>query len=330
MLSYLIKRLFHSILVLLGVSLVCFFIIYLSPGDPIELLLGDSATPELIQSKRIELGYDKSYSVQYLTWLGNVLRGDLGKSLYYRSPCWDIMKPMLWKTLQLTGAAVLLSLIIAVPLGLIAGVKRGTFIDFISMGFAMLGQACSSVWLGIVLVVVFAVKLKWLPPYGDSTFAHIIMPAITLGTPLAAITVRMVRSGMIETISSDYILAARAKGEPEIRVITKYAFRNALLPVITVVGLQLGTFLGGAVVTEQIFSWNGVGKLMVSSLNSRDYPMIQACLLVSSSLYVFLNVVIDLLYAAVDPRLRGSLIGGRLSLKRFIKALSTSAVKVSP
>lgn len=306
MFRYICKRLLYCLLVLIGVSLICFFIIYLSPGDPVELILGESATPELIAAKRVELGYDKPYMFQYGKWIWNVLRGDLGTSLYYHDACWSIMKPMLWKTVQLTFAALILSLLISIPLGLIAGVKRGSGVDFFSMGFAMLGQACSSVWLGIVLIMVFAVRLKWLPSYGDESFKHIIMPAITLGAPLAAITVRMVRSGMIDTMDSDYILAARAKGEPNFKVITKYAFKNALLPVITVVGMQLGQFLGGAVVTEQVFAWNGIGKLMVSSLNCRDYPMIQACLLISSALYVIVNLLVDLLYTVVDPRLRFS------------------------
>jgi len=324
MFKYIVKRLIYCVLVLLGVSLICFFIIYLSPGDPVELLLGEAATPELIAAKRAELGFDRPYMVQYGTWLLNVLRGNLGTSLYYHESCWTIIKPMLWKTVQLTFSAMLLSLIISIPLGLLAGVKRGSGIDFFSMGFAMLGQACSSVWLGIVLVMVFAVKLKLFPPYGDTSFAHIIMPSITLGAPLAAITVRMVRSGMIDTLDSDYILAARAKGEPNFKVITKYAFKNALLPVITVVGLQLGQFLGGAVVTEQIFAWNGIGKLMVSSLNGRDYPMIQASLLISSSLFVIVNVLVDLLYTVVDPRMRKTSSGKKRiagsTLSRFIKS----------
>lgn len=304
MINFIIKRLAYTVLVMLGVSLIVFFIIYLAPGDPVLLILGDNATQEEILAKRIEMGFNQPLWKQYIIYVFGVIKGDLGTSLYYNKPCADIIFPLLKNTIILTFSSMVLSLFIAIPFGIIAAVKRGTITDLGAMTFAMLGQACSPVWLGILLVLVFAVKLGWLPAFGTEGFKALILPSISLGTPLAALTVRLVRSGMIDTLDEDYILAARAKGEPYVTVVTKYALRNVLLPVITVVGMQVGQYLGGAVVTEQIFAWNGVGRLMVTSISRRDYPMVQTCLLLASFLYVMVNLVVDILYMYIDPRLR--------------------------
>jgi len=302
--KFIMRRLFFSIFVLIGVSLIVFLIIYLAPGDPAQLILGDTATPEQIAQKRAELGLDQPMWKQYLIYIFGVLQGDLGTSLYYNMPCSTIILPMLWNTVILSFSSMLLALLIAIPLGVIAGTRPGSFSDFAATTFSMFGQACSSVWLGLALILIFSVKLGWLPAYGDISLSTLIMPSITLGTPMAALLVRIVRAGMIDTLSEDYILAARAKGEPEFRIVMRYAMKNVMLPVITIVGLNFGAFLGGAVVTEQIFSWNGVGRLMVSSIYSRDYPMVQSCLLLSSFLFVMVTLIVDILYTWVDPRVR--------------------------
>jgi len=205
--------------------------------------------------------------------------------------------------LTLTVTAIFVCLLISIPMGVIAGVKRGSLVDLGAMSFAILGQSLSAVWLGILLVLVFAVKLQWLPAFGYGTAANMIMPSITLGVPTAALICRLTRAGMIDVMSEDYILNAMSKGIPKSRVVVKYALKNVLIPVITVVGVQIGTFLGGAVVTEQIFSLPGIGRMIVQSISRRDFPLIQSGLLVISAMFVFVNLLVDMLYAVIDPRL---------------------------
>ena len=304
LLKYIAKRLLLALVVMLCVSILIFFILRLAPGDPVRLILGDTATEEQMEQKRIELGYDKPFWVQYGIYLTGLLRGDLGTSIFFHRPVAHLVFPAMSNTLKLTGSALLVALLIAVPLGIIAGVKRGSIIDVISMGFALLGQSMSPVWLGILLVLVFAVNLGWLPAFGTDSVLNVILPSLTLGMPMAAITTRMIRSGMIDTLEEDFILTTRARGVPERKVIFKYALKNVLLPVITVVGMQVGIFLGGAVVTEQVFAWNGVGRLMVASITRRDFPVVQSCLLTVSLFFVLINVFVDIVYMMIDPRLR--------------------------
>lgn len=317
--NYILKRLVLVFVVLMGVSLIVFLIMHLAPGDPVRLMLGDTATEEQLAAMRVELGYDRPLIVQYFDYILGLITGDWGTSLFYKQPVLDLILGVLGNTLKLTASAMIVALIIAIPLGIVAGVKRGSAVDMVSMGFALLGQSLSPVWLGILLVLIFSVNLGWLPAFGDETFANIILPSITLGTPLAAVTCRMVRAGMIDTLEEDYILVARAKGTPNFTVITKYALKNVMIPVITIVGLQVGTFLGGAVVTEQVFAWNGIGRLMVSSITKRDYPVVIGCLLICSFLFVMINFAVDMLYMLVDPRLRTSITSSKRKKMPHIK-----------
>lgn len=301
--KYILKRLGFCLFVLLGVSIVSFMLVHLAPGNPAQLMLSDGATEEEILAKEIELGLDKPLVEQYFIYMKDILHGDLGDSLFYKRPCLDVILEALPATLVLTCTAMLVCLLISIPMGIIAGVKRGSFADLGAMSFAILGQSLSAVWLGILLVLVFAVKLKWLPAFGYGTAANMIMPSITLGVPVAALICRLTRAGMIDVMSEDYILNAMSKGIPRSRVIVKYALKNALIPVITVIGVQVGSFLGGAIVTEQIFSLPGMGRMIVQSISRRDFPLIQSGLLVISAMFVFVNMFVDILYTVIDPRL---------------------------
>jgi len=301
--KYFLKRLGFCVFVLLGVSIISFILVHLAPGNPAELMLGDGATPDQIAAMEVELGLDKPLVEQYFLYMKGVLQGDLGDSIFFKRPCLDVIKESLPATLTLTVTAIFVCLLISIPMGVIAGVKRGSLVDLGAMSFAILGQSLSAVWLGILLVLVFAVKLQWLPAFGYGTAANMIMPSITLGVPTAALICRLTRAGMIDVMSEDYILNAMSKGIPKSRVVVKYALKNVLIPVITVVGVQIGTFLGGAVVTEQIFSLPGIGRMIVQSISRRDFPLIQSGLLVISAMFVFVNLLVDMLYAVIDPRL---------------------------
>ena len=301
--KYFLKRLGFCVFVLLGVSIISFILVHLAPGNPAELMLGDGATAEQIAAMEVELGLDKPLVEQYFIYMKGVFQGDLGDSIFFKRPCLEVIKESLPATLLLTCTAMLVCLLISIPMGVIAGVKRGSLVDLGAMSFAILGQSLSAVWLGILLVLVFAVKLQWLPAFGYGTAANMIMPSITLGVPVAALICRLTRAGMIDVMSEDYILNAMSKGIPKGRVVVKYALKNVLIPVITVVGVQIGTFLGGAVVTEQIFSLPGIGRMIVQSISRRDFPLIQSGLLVISAMFVFVNMLVDMLYAVIDPRL---------------------------
>ena len=291
--KYFLKRLGFCVFVLLGVSIISFILVHLAPGNPAELMLGDGATAEQIAAMEVELGLDKPLVEQYFLYMKGVLQGDMGDSIFFKRPCLDVIKESLPATLTLTVTAILVCLLISIPMGVIAGVKRGSLVDLGAMSFAILGQSLSAVWLGILLVLVFAVKLQWLPAFGYGTAANMIMPSITLGVPTAALICRLTRAGMIDVMSEDYILNAMSKGIPKSRVVVKYALKNVLIPVITVVGVQIGTFLGGAVVTEQIFSLPGIGRMIVQSISRRDFPLIQSGLLVISAMFVFVNLLVQ-------------------------------------
>lgn len=301
--KYFLKRLGLCIFVLLGVSIVAFILVRLAPGNPAELMLPDGAPEEQIHAMEIEMGLDKTYVEQYLIYMGGILKGDFGTSLFFKQPCLDVIKEALPATLLLTVTAMFVCLIISIPMGIIAGVRKGSFVDLGAMSFAIIGQSLSAVWLGILLVLVFAVKLKWLPAFGYGTAINMIMPSITLGVPVAALICRLTRAGMIDVMSEDYILNAMSKGIPKRRVVVKYALKNVLIPVITVIGVQIGSFLGGAIVTEQIFSLPGMGRMIVQSISRRDFPLIQSGLLIISAMFVFVNLLVDMLYAVIDPRL---------------------------
>ena len=302
--KYILKRILWCFLVLIGVSVVSFGILQLTPGDPARLLLHDGATQQEVNELREKLGLNRPIQVQYLIYMQGVIKGDLGTSLYFKKPNLDLIKERVPATLLLTSAAVFGSLLFSLPLGIIAGVKQGTFIDLFAMLFALLGQAMSPVWLGILLIFTFAVKLKILPSFGYGSLQALIMPAVTLGLPLAALVTRLSRAETIDILSEDYILAIRAKGIGEKKIIMRYVFKNVLIPITTIVGLQFAVFMGGAVVTESIFSWPGLGKLAVSAIYGRDFPLVQAIMLVAATFFVSINLLVDIVYTFLDPRVK--------------------------
>lgn len=303
MTTFLIRRALNTVLVLLGVATVTFFLLRLT-GDPVAALLPLDATPEAIARMRAQLGMDKPLGIQYLNYLGNIVQGDFGVSLRYREPALELFKQRFPATLELLGTSVALSLLIGIPAGIIAAMRRGKAIDSIVMAFALLGQAVPAFYLGLMLMLFFSVQLGWLPTGGRGTLAQLIMPTFVLGAYLMALTARMTRSSLLETFGRDYIRTARAKGLTQRVVVYKHALKPALIPIITVVGLQVGTLFSGAVVTETVFSWPGIGRLAMEAISSRDFPVVQAVVVISSALFVLVNVLTDVLYGIIDPRVR--------------------------
>ena len=304
MAAYIRRRLLQSIFVVWGVSVLVFFLLRFAPGDPVLMLLAESASPEQIAAARAKWGLDQPIPIQYAVFLGRALRGDLGDSLFFQQPAIEVLFERMPATLQLSGAALLFSLLVAIPMGILSALKRDTIWDYLGTGLAMLGQAIPPYWLGIMLILLFSVSLGWFPTSGRGTLSHLVLPAITLGSVLMALVTRLVRSGMLDVLSEDYVRTARAKGLVERTVIVRHALRNILIPLVTVIGLQLGALFGGAVITESIFAWPGVGRLALQAISARDYPLVQAAVLVISIVYVFLNLAVDLLYVYLDPRIR--------------------------
>lgn len=303
MLKFILKRLGYTVIVLIGVSILTFLLLQLTPGSPARMLLSDTATEEEVAQLEHEMGLDRPLYEQYWKYISGVFKGDLGTSYFFKVPNADLIFSCLPATGYLTLVAMLIALVIAIPLGIIAGTKRGSFTDLIAVLFAMLGQSVSGVVLGLVFMLVFAVNLKWLPAMGYGGLAYVIMPATSLAMQMAALITRMLRSGMVDVLQEDYITAAYAKGISRFEIITKYALRNAILPVITIIGLQVGTFLGGAIVTEQIFTWPGIGTLTVQAIGNRDFSLVQSILLVISACFVLVNLLVDIIYTLVDPRM---------------------------
>ena len=304
MLTFILQRLLGALLVILGVISIVFLLIHLIPGDPVEIMLGESASTADREALRTALGLDLPIVVQFQNYLYGLSQLDLGTSIHFRRP----VSALLLERLPATGLLALVTLIItlslALPLGIIAAVRRNTWWDTGAMSFSMLGVSIPNFWLGPVLILVFSLWLGWLPVSGRSGLASVILPALTLATGLMAVLSRMVRSSMLEVLGEDYMRTARAKGMPPRRVILHHGLRNALLPVITMLGLQLGALLAGAVITETVFSWPGIGLLTIESIQSRDYPVVQACVLLISVTYVLVNLLTDLAYAWIDPRVR--------------------------
>ncbi len=301
---FILSRLFSAFLVLLGVSCLVFLLIHLVPGDPVEVMLGEAAQPADREALRHALGLDQSLLTQLLHYFNGLLHLDLGVSLQSKRPITELLWERIPATAELTGAALLVAVMIAVPLGVIAAVRKDSPWDYGAMTVSMLGVSIPNFWLGPILILVFSVWLGWLPVSGREQPDSIVLPAITLGTALAAVLSRMVRSSLLEVLHEDYIRTARAKGLSESAVIWRHGLRNALLPVVTVLGLQLGVLLGGAVITEMVFSWPGLGELTISSIQRRDYPVVQACVLLISTSYVVVNTLTDLVYGWLDPRVR--------------------------
>lgn len=302
--AYIRRRLLQSIIVIWGVSLIVFVLLRLAPGDPVSLLLSETATPEQIEEARERWGLNEPIPVQYAIFIGNAVRGDLGDSLFFRQPAMNVLMDRMPATLQLSAAALLFSLSLAIPLGMLSALRRDSVWDYLGSGVAMIGQAIPPYWLGIMLILLFSVTLGWFPTSGRGTLAHLVLPAITLGSVLMALITRLVRSGMLDVLNEDYIRTARAKGLLERAVIVRHAMRNIMIPLVTVVGLQLGALFGGAVITESIFAWPGVGRVALQAINARDYPLVQASVLFISVVYVFLNLAVDIIYVYLDPRIR--------------------------
>lgn len=301
--SYLLRRGWQSVLVLLGVSVVVFLILHLT-GDPALLLLPPDATAEDIVKFRRAMGFDDPVAAQYLRFLKGALRGDFGESLRHGEPAMGLVLERLPATFELAGAGLLLALCLAIPAGIVSAVRRNTTVDYVSTVVALLGQAMPTFWLGIMLILIFSVRLNWLPSSGRGDLEHLILPAITLGLFTTARITRLTRSGMLEALGQDYIRTARAKGVSEPPVVWKHALRNASIPIVTIVGIELGTLLGGSVITETIFAWPGVGRLSVQAIFNRDYPVVQAAVFLLAGTFVIVNLLVDVVYTYLDPRIR--------------------------
>ena len=304
MLQYVIKRLFSIIPVLIGISLLLFLMLRMLPGDPAQVLAGEMATPEEVEIIRHQLGLDRPIYTQYAFFLSRLSRFDLGRSARTQNPVTEEIWARLPNTMLLAIVAITLACLIGIPAGIISALRPYSLLDYTITVTALFGISMPVFWLGLMLVVVFAVWLHWLPAGGIGTWKHVILPSFTLASFVVAFIARMTRSTMLEVLSQDYTTTARSKGLKEKVVVVKHAFRNALIPIITVVGLQFGMLLGGAVLTETVFAWPGLGRLIVDSIRARDYPMIQGAILVFGLLYILVNLVVDIIYAYVDPRIR--------------------------
>jgi ABC-type dipeptide/oligopeptide/nickel transport system permease component len=301
---YLIRRLLLTIPVLLGVATLVFSLIHFIPGDPAQAMLGEGAAPEDVAQLRERLGLDRPLLVQYASFLQGLFRGDLGVSLRNDQPVLQQILERMPATAELAFASMAVAVLIALPLGIIAAVWRGTAVDHGAMTLSLVGISVPNFWLGPLLAIVFAVELGWLPVGGRGTLAHLVLPAATLGAALAAILARMTRASLLEELREPYVLAARAKGVSRTRAVLHHALRNSLIPIVTILGLQFGVVLTGAVITETIFAWPGIGRLLIQSISFRDYPTVQGCVLLIAVTYVGVNLVTDLTYGFLDPRIR--------------------------
>lgn len=312
MVAYILRRLVEMIPVLFLVSLMVFSIIHLTPGDPALLILGEEVTPEKLTALRHQLGLDQPIPIQYGLWLSNVLRGDLGRSVRTQQPVLEAIIQRLPPTVELTLFATVISLSVAIPAGIISAARRNSASDMVSTVLALLGISMPNFFLAILLIFVFALKLRWLPPIGYipinqdviGNIKGMILPGLTLGAATAALISRQTRSSLLEVLNQDYIRTARAKGLADRVVILTHGLKNAMIPVATVIGLQVGALLGGAIVTETIFVLPGVGRLVVDSIFSRDFPVVQGAVLFLALVYLFANLVVDILYVFLDPRIR--------------------------
>ncbi len=303
MTARLLGRLGAALVVMLGVCTLVFLLLHLVPGDPVEAMLGESARPADLAALRAHLGLDRPLSVQYLDYMAGLIRLDLGQSLTDQRPVVDLIGERFPATLLLTLSALTLAVMIALPLGVLAARHRGGSLDSAAMGFSVLGMAVPNFWLGPMLILVFSLWLGWTPVSGREGWNSLILPTVTLGTGLAALLARMVRASLLEVLGEDYIRTARAKGLDDSSVLWRHALRNAALPILTLLGLQLGGLLGGAVITETVFSWPGIGSLLVDAIKARDYPVVQGCVLLISLIYVGVNTLTDMLYMWIDPRI---------------------------
>ncbi len=312
MATYALRRLAQTVPVLLLSSILVFSLVRFIPGDPAMLIAGPDALPEQIVAARARLGLDQPIFLQYVIWLGQVLRGDMGVSILNGYPVFDLIKLKFMATLQLTAGGLFVALTLSLPLGILSAVKRGGWFERVTSLVVALGQAIPTFWLGILLVLVFSLQLKWLPPSGRIEFSQkpelalrlMVLPSITLGFYSATVLTRFLKNSMLEVLEMDYVRTARTKGLAESGILTRHVLKNALIPVVTILGLQLGAFLGGAVVTESIFDWPGLGRLMLQAIGTRDYPVLQGTVLFVVVTFVCVTLITDLTYGFLDPRIR--------------------------
>jgi ABC-type dipeptide/oligopeptide/nickel transport system permease component len=301
--QYLIRRFYHALLVLVGISLIVFLMLHLT-GDPAALLMPLDAKPEEIAALRQRMGFDDPLYVQYGRFFARAVRGDFGQSFRNQQPAMELLMERMPATLELAAAAIALALAVALPVGIVSALRRNSWLDHAGMIFALIGQSMPVYWLGILLILIFAVQLGWFPAGGRGTLAHLALPAVTLGLFSMARVARFTRSAMLEALAQDYVRTARAKGLPEGRVVLLHAFKNAALPIVTIVGLDFATLLGGAVITETIFGWPGVGRFTVEAIGMRDFPVVQASVFLLALIFVAVNLAVDVFYTWLDPRIR--------------------------
>jgi peptide/nickel transport system permease protein len=302
--GFFLRRLAIVIPTVIGAVTLVFFFLHMIPGDPVEVMLGETAQQADKERLREELGLNLPLHVQYGRFMAGIVQGDLGGSYFYRRPVAQVIAERVPATVELALAAFLVAGLIAIPLGIIAALREGTAVDNASVLFSLVGVSIPNFWLGPLLIILFSITLGWFPVSGRTGVASLVLPAVTLGTAFAAILSRMTRASLLERLGEDYLTVARAKGLPEWKVILKHALRNALIPIITVMGLQIGALLSGAIITENVFSWPGIGTLLINAIEARDYPLVQGCVLFIALSYVLVNLVTDLFYGWADPRIR--------------------------
>lgn len=301
---WIVRRVLLLLPVFLAILTVVFSFLRFIPGDPVEAMLGENAQPADVAGMRKELMLDRPLVQQYLQYLWRILHGDLGKSWSLDTPVAGVLLQKLPATVELAVGAMLIAILISLPLGIYAARRLNSIGDRSATVLSVMGVAVPHFWLGPLLILFFSIYLGWLPVSGRGTFAQLVLPSITLGTALAAILTRMLRASLIEELRSDYVRTARAKGSGETRIVFRHALRNAFLPVLTILGLQFGSLLTGAIITETIFAWPGIGRLLISAIFSRDYPLVQGCILVFAVLYATVNLAVDILYGVLDPRIQ--------------------------
>lgn len=304
MLQYTLRRILISIPTIIGVLIIVFSMVRLAPGDPAVLLAGEFASPEVIERARERFGLDRSLPEQFARFVGGLVQGDLGRSTRTNRLVTDDLANYFPNTLEMAFAAILVALVVGVPAGVISALRPNGPLDFGVTFVALLGVSMPVFWFGLLAILIFSVQLGWFPVAGRGTLAHLVLPAITLGLSSTAIIARMTRSSMLEVLNQDFVRTARAKGLRESQVVVKHALRNAFVPVVTVIGLQFGALLAGAVITETVFTWPGIGRLLVDSIRARDYPVVQGAVLLIAVSFVLVNLIVDLIYGFIDPRIR--------------------------
>lgn len=325
MLKYILQRALALALTLLGVSILVFLLVHLTPGDPVRIMLGEQARPADVERLNALYGFDQPLPVQYFKWLGNALSGNLGQSIRSQVPVTELLAERLPATIELAIASLVLALVIGIPLGVLAAVKRNTIFDITSMLISLFGVAAPNFWLGLLLLTTIAINISWIPIFGRGpsviegfstlfstgsftglfdALRYLLLPSLALGASIMALITRLTRSSLLEVIRLDYVRTATAKGLHPARVIFRHALRNALMPVVTVVGVQFGSLLGGAIVTEVVFAWPGLGRLIVDSISQRDFPVVQGSILMLATIFVFANLLVDLSYSLLNPRIR--------------------------